>query len=256
MIASTCWAASHPAQADFLKRHKIDKALIAGVGPGVGERLKARGIERVLDITPERLGQRCLAWATRAGGVAKLAQAGGGAGLASRRASTARMMATCAGASNGSPATCRRSASWSASSTSADEFGARILCTTGRKAAEREIDRGTPPGQGGRGAGPIFGRRRARCVWSGRNLIARPRAFCPGRSAGRPVESRITPSWCGARRAWLRSSTGADAVDFPSYVRRRGSPGAPGDKRSIWRLSLPICPFFVPLVSLWLCGGL
>ena len=43
--------------ADFLKRHKIDKALIAGVGPGVKERLKARGIERVLDITPERLAK-------------------------------------------------------------------------------------------------------------------------------------------------------------------------------------------------------
>ncbi len=43
--------------ADFLKRQKIDKALIAGVGPGVKERLKARGIERVLDITPDRLAK-------------------------------------------------------------------------------------------------------------------------------------------------------------------------------------------------------
>ncbi len=43
--------------ADFLKRQRIDKALIAGVGPGVKERLKARGIERVLDITPPRLAK-------------------------------------------------------------------------------------------------------------------------------------------------------------------------------------------------------
>lgn len=41
--------------ADFLGRQKIEKALIAGVGPGVKERLREHGIVRVYDVTAERL---------------------------------------------------------------------------------------------------------------------------------------------------------------------------------------------------------
>ncbi|MFO7633100.1 MAG: hypothetical protein R6W76_11195 [Caldilinea sp.] len=40
---------------DFLSRQKIEKALIAGIGPGVKEKLKRHGIVRVTDVTAERL---------------------------------------------------------------------------------------------------------------------------------------------------------------------------------------------------------
>jgi hypothetical protein len=40
---------------DFLSRQKIEKALIAGIGPGVKERLKQYGIVRVTDVTAARL---------------------------------------------------------------------------------------------------------------------------------------------------------------------------------------------------------
>jgi hypothetical protein len=41
--------------ADFLARQKIDKAMITGIGEGVKERLREHGIERVHDVTAERL---------------------------------------------------------------------------------------------------------------------------------------------------------------------------------------------------------
>lgn len=40
---------------EFLSRQKIEKALITGIGPGIKEQLKRHGIERVTDITTQRL---------------------------------------------------------------------------------------------------------------------------------------------------------------------------------------------------------
>lgn len=40
---------------DFLNRQKIEKALITGIGPGIKEQLKQRGIIRVTDVTAQRL---------------------------------------------------------------------------------------------------------------------------------------------------------------------------------------------------------